>query len=270
MSDLEPSPKILFSIALALIFLIYHNTISWLVGSWIYNPYYSHGFIVLAASIYLTYRVVKKSRFEARIDFRGLYVLFFSLVVHVFATLWDVDFLSAISLLMAVYGLIMTFYGSTAKRLSFPVFFMLLAIPFPIYGLTNQLEVLSAQASTGLVSMFGIKASNAGAEIYLKSGSFVVGAPCSGIRSIISLLTVATFYVYLINEKLWVKALLIVLSLPLALLANVFRISSILIVAEFFGRNVALGVFHYVSDIIFFITAVVMLMLLRRGLECLT
>ena len=251
---------------LALVVLYYH-TIYWLAGSWIYNSYYSHGFIVLAISAYFTYRVLRKIDVNLETDVRGLYVLAISLIVHVLATLWDVGYISAVSLLMATYGLILTFYGRAAKQMAFPVFFMVFAIPFPVYGLTNQLEVLSAQASVSLVNIFGIEASNIGAEIHLEACSFVVGAPCSGIRSIISLLTVATLYAYLIQDTLVVKATLVALAIPLAIFANVLRISSILVVAEFFGRDTALGFFHYASDIVLFVTAVVMLMLLRRCLN---
>jgi len=267
MQALQKSPKILFIIAFILLSLLYMNTIAWLIGSWIYNSYYTHGFIVLAISIYISYRVVRNSKLKAEVDVRGLYLLSASLIVHVLAVLWNVMFLSAVSLLTAVYGIILIFYAGVAKRLAFPVFFMLLAVPLPIYSFANQLEIISAQSSVNLVNLFGVKASNIGAEIYLKTCYFIVGAPCSGIRSILSLLTVATFYAYLINDKVWIKALIILLSLPLAILANILRISSILIVADKYGKDVAMNFFHYASDIFFFITVLIVLMLIRRCLN---
>jgi len=264
----QKSSKILPVIILILLGLLYFNTVRWLVGSWIYNPYFSHGFIVLAVSAYFAYKVCKKTSFELEVDVRGLYVLAPSLIVHTLATVWDIVCISAVSLLTAVYGLILTLYGvRAAKQMTFPIFFMILAVPFPIYGLTNQLEVLSAQASVSLVSFFGIEASNVGAEIHLKTCSFVVGAPCSGIRSIISLLTVAVLYVYIVQDELWVKFVLVALATFLAFFANVLRISSILAIAELYGRDAALGYFHYASDLVLFVTAVVTLILLRRCLK---
>ena len=260
----------LLVIALAL-GLLYSKTIAWLVGSWIYNSYYSHGLIVLAVSMYFAYRTCRKESISPEVDVRGLYLVSAATIIHVFATLWDVEYVSAVSLLFAVFGIILTLYGSkTARKLVFPVFFMILAVPFPIYNIANWLEVLSAQTSVNFVNAFGVEASNTGAEIHLKACSFVVGAPCSGIRSIISLLTVATLYVYLIQDKMPVKVALVALSIPFAFFANVLRISSILVVAELYGRNAALGFFHYASDIVLFVTAVVMLMFLRRCLKWLT
>jgi exosortase/archaeosortase family protein len=63
------------------------------------------------------------------------------------------------------------------------------------------------------------------------------------------------------------KVILVASALPLAFFANVFRISSILLVADLYGRDAALGFFHYASDLILFVTAVALLMLLRRCMK---
>ena len=262
--------RMVFSLSIILLGLIYINTILWLIGSWIYNSYYSHGFIVLAVSSYFAYKIRRRES-DTEMNPAGLYIISLSLLVHVIASLWNFEYISALSLLTAIYGVIMTFYGSNAaKRLSFPLFFMIFAVPFPLYNLTNQLEVLSAQASVNFVRLFGIEAGNIGAEIHLKTASFVVGAPCSGIRSIISLLTLSTLYTYLINDRMWVKGILIALAPLLAFFANVTRISLILAIAELYGRDVALGFFHYASDLLLFISALIMLMLFRRLMKCMT
>ncbi|MBO8183023.1 MAG: exosortase/archaeosortase family protein [Archaeoglobus sp.] len=252
-------------LSLAMLILVYSQTLLWLTGSWIYNSYYSHGFIVLAVSVYLGYRIAREKEVSPYIDIFGIYIIAISLFIHVLASFWEIEFLSAVSLLTAIFGITTTFYGyNSAKKLAFPIFFILLAIPFPIYDITNVLEVLSAQATTAFVNFLGIKATNIGAEIQLKSCNFIVGAPCSGIRAIVSLLTVGTLYGYLINEKLWLKAILVVLTIPLALVANILRISSIIVMAGIYGKDVALGFFHYASDLTLFIIAVIMLMLSRR------
>ncbi len=256
-----------FILSVLFLCLLYLNTLSWLVNAWIYDPYYSHGFIVLAISGYFAY---KQRGMEININNSGLYVVTPSVLVHVFSTLWSVEYLSALSFITALFGLCWTFYGDQARKLLFPVFFLVLAVPFPIYGITNQLEVLSAGASVGLVNFLGIEASQIGAEIHLSTSSFVVGTPCSGIRSIVALLTIAALYAYLINDKMWLKGSLVAIAVPIAFAANVFRISSILTIAEFFSTEVALGFFHYASDIMLFVLGVIMLMVFRRCVSWLT
>ncbi|MFW6186075.1 MAG: exosortase/archaeosortase family protein [Halobacteriota archaeon] len=247
--------------------LLYLNTLHWLVYSWIHNPYYSHGFIVLAISGYFAYR---QRGMEFNINNSGLYVVTPSVLVHVFSSLWSVEYLSALSFITALFGLCWTFYGDQARDILFPVFFLVLAVPLPIYGITNQLEVLSAGASAGLVNLLGIEATHIGAEIHLSASSFVVGTPCSGIRSIMALLTIAALYAYLINDRMWLKGLLVAIAVPIAFVANILRITSILTIAEFFNTEIALGFFHYASDIMLFVLGVIMLMVFRRCVSCLT
>ncbi len=258
-----------FAMSIVLLCLLYFNTLRWLLDSWIHDPYYSHGSLVAAISLYFALK--RRNEIKGDVEVKGIYILCFSLLLHVFATFFDVRYLSAVSLLLSLFSVILTFYGiDSAKKFSFPIFFMIFAIPFPIYGITNVLEVLSASSSVSFVRLLGIEASNVGAEIHLETASFIVGAPCSGIRSIISLLTVATLYSYLIRDSLKVKAALIALSVPIAFFANVFRISSILIVADLFGRDAALGFFHYASDLVLFTVAVLILVFARRCLKWLT
>jgi len=253
------------AIAIVATILVYAKTLYWMFGSWIMNPYYSHGFLVLAISVYLVYKNFRG--LETNTNPLGLVVFSIALLVHVFATLFDYDFLSATSFPFAIFGLIFTFYGANAKKLAFPILFLLFAVPYPIYEISNVLEVTSARASASLVSLLGIKAQTVGAEIHLSKCSFVVGAPCSGIRSIIALLTVSALYCYLINDRTFVKVILTLAAIPLAMIANILRISIILISAEFFGRDFALGVVHYASDLILFAIAVLCLIGLRGCLN---
>ena len=143
---------------------------------------------------------------------------------------------------------------------------MLTAIPLPVESFSNRLEIFSAYASGALVSILGVGVTTVGAEIHLQNTSFVVGAPCSGIRAIISLITVSAIYTYLIDERMWIKAVLMASAILFAMAANIIRISSILLIAEFYGADAALGFFHYGSDLVLFVLAVLLLMVFRRCL----
>lgn len=257
----------IFLMTIAAILIIYSKTISWMLGSWVFNPYYSHGFLVLAICLYIGYKKSKEIEHSGASSF-GLILVAIALIIHAIATVYNLDYISAMTIPFAIFGVIVSFYGlSVAKRFLFPVFFILFAVPYPIYTISNVLEVLSATTSVNILKFFGFEVFNIGAEIHLKSGTFIVGAPCSGIRSIIALLTVSALYVYIIKDSMLIKTILISLSVPLAILANILRISTILITAEVFGRDIALNVVHYLSDVIFFTIAVVSLMIIRRCLS---
>ena len=247
------------SLLLIVTIMLYAKTLYWLVGSWIMNPYYSHGILVLAISLYL----MRKSGLRWDPSPKGTLVYTLAILVHVIATYYSVYFLSAFSFPFAIYGVLRTFYSFDP----FPIFFLLFAVPYPIYSITNVLEVVSAKASVWIVSHLGVKASSVGAEIVAGGNRFVIGAPCSGIRSIVALLTIATLYVYLIDSKRTVKVLVVLASIPLAIVANILRISVILLVASYVSLNVAMGMVHYASDLVLFTIAVLGLMGLRRCLD---
>jgi len=249
----------LTAILILLTLILYYKTLYWMVGSWIMNPYYSHGILVLAVSIYLLHR--RGVRWDP--NPKGLVVFVLAVIVHLIATYYSIYFLSAFSFPFAIYGVLRTFYSFDP----FPIFFLLFAVPYPIYSITNVLEVVSAKASVWMVSHFGVEASSIGAEIVAGKNRFIVGAPCSGIRSIMALLTIATLYAYLIDSRRGVKVLVVALSIPIAILANILRISVILLVASYVSLDVAMGFVHYASDLILFAIAVLALMGIRRCLD---
>jgi len=246
-------------VPLILTIALYAKTLYWMVGSWIMNPYYSHGILVLAVSVFL----LRRCGFEWNPSPKGIAVFAVSLLVHTIATYYSLYFLSAFSFPFAIYGVLRTFYSFDP----FPILFLLFAVPYPVYSITNVLETISAKASVAIVGALGVEASSSGAEIVVGGNRFIVGAPCSGIRSIVALLTVASLYAYLVNSRRLVKFSIVLLSIPIALLANVLRISVILLVANFIGLDVAMGIVHYASDLVLFAVAVLSLMGVRRCLD---
>ncbi len=258
---------------LGFVLLVYAKTLYWMVGSWIMNPYYSHGSLVVAISAYLAYRTCRAAE-VAEINTSpggnkaGLFLFSSALLIHALSYLYSYYWISAFSLPFAIFGCLYFLNEELARKLAFPVFFLLLAVPYPIYGISNRLEVFSALAASKLLDLIGIKTTLVGAEITTAKNSFVVGAPCSGIRSILALATVSAFYTYLVRAKLAVKAVLLLSSVPLAMLANVLRIVSVIASAEYFGLKFSMDYVHPMSDLVFFIFAVLILIgaekLLRR------
>jgi len=256
-----------FLATFVLVLIIYSKTLHWVVGSWIFNPYYTHGFLVLSVSLYLGYKKSKKIKYGKESSI-GILLIAVALIVHTIATIFEFHFISAMTIPFAIFGIVASFYGlNVAKEFLFPVFFILLAVPYPIYAISNVLEVLSANVSVSILKFFGFDVFNVGAEIHLNNYMFVVGAPCSGIRSVLALLTVSVLYTYIIKDDFLIKFILICISIPLAVFANILRITAILVTADVFSKDIALNVVHYFSDVIFFAIAVALLIVIRRCLN---
>ncbi len=260
-------------VGVGIIFLAYAKTLYWMVGSWVMNPYYSHGVLVAAVSAYITYKTLPKIKFNPEKGNKlGILIFSSAMVIHAISYVYSYYWISALSFPFALFGCLYFLDEELAKALAFPVFFVLLAIPYPIYGIANRLEIFSALAASRILNLMGIKTTLAGAEIATAKNAFVVGAPCSGIRSMLALATVSVLYSYLVRVKLVIKAILLVISIPLAMLANVLRIVSVIVSAEYFGLKFSMSYVHPISDLVFFALAVISLIgiekLLRKVSGC--
>ncbi len=138
-------------------------------------------------------------------------------------------------------------------------------IPVPFVDvLAPPIQGFSAIYSTKLANLVGIPAHNTGFEIYLQSSTFEVGLPCSGIRSIISLLTVAAIFAFILEGGIIMKLVIVLSAIPLAMLGNTLRITSVLLVAQKYGTEASMNYFHDFSSLLLFSVSLVGLFTIGR------
>ena len=82
---------------------------------------------------------------------------------------------------------------------------------------------------------------------------------CSGLRSLLSLLALGTVYGYFSQDTVWKRWVLVILSVPIAIVANAFRVSGTGILAHYFGVEAAEGFYHTFEGWIVFVVAFVLL-----------
>lgn len=258
-----------YPILLALVlFIFYFQTLVWLVESWMYNPYYSHGFIIPGISLYFIW--TKKDSLTGPMQRTsqelGFYLILVALLIHGLGFFWTIKSLSGISLIMSITGVILFLYGKEIiKELSFPLLFLIFSIPLPINDfLTPAVQYLSTVSSTFLAGLIGIPAHNVGYVIYIPAGSFEVGLPCSGLRSVISLMAVAAVFAYILEGSKRMKAVIFFSSIPLALMGNIVRITSVLFIADRYTTQVAMSFFHGFSSLVLFSISLLGLFLVGR------
>jgi exosortase len=140
------------------------------------------------------------------------------------------------------------------RVLFFPITFLLLMIPLnfldEIVGF--PLRVYVAQASTQILNWFGIHTLRVGTGIYSPVFRFDVADPCSGIRSLMALSTVTAAYAYVTQRVQWKRWVLFLSAMPLAMLGNMARVTSIVVVAQVYGQEAASKFHDYGSGYIVF------------------
>jgi exosortase len=261
-----------YTVIAALLALLAYPTLAWLPRSWLSNPYYSHGFLVPPLAAFLAWTQWRRVAAEPRRGdtWSGIALTVAALALVVWAVRWQSHPLVAAGMLALVAGILLYLEGwARLRHWLFPLLFLAFMIPLPFVDLASPwMESFTARWATELAGLVGISALQQGGEITLPNTAIVVGAPCSGLRSLVTMLTVASLWVYLVEGKPLVKALLVLAALPLVALANVLRIAILLVVAVLAGEEAALGYYHDWSSPVLFLLALGLFLALGKVLGC--
>ncbi len=250
-----------------MILSFYYNTISWLVESWMYNEYYSHGFLVPIISAYIIWNMrTELGSMEKKSSQAGLAIFTGSILLQGISVLLTIRFLSGISLLLTLAGAIIYLYGwEFMKKIRFPFLFLILMIPLPfVYMITSPAQTISVFSAANLANLIGIPTVREGLLLTIPAGAFEVGVECSGINSLISLFTIGIIFSYVLEGSNLMKATILISTIPLAMAGNILRITSILVVASKYGQEAAINYFHDFSSLLLFSVALFGLFLVGR------
>jgi exosortase len=260
------------TIATAAIFVIlYTQVVHWLIFSWCIDPYYSHGFMVLFVALFLLWKrrskiKIAKSCFSLRTFFFIATAMLFYLTGHFVG----VNFFKGVSLIFFLLGFILLLYGKDIYQQTFlPIAILFFTVPIPrIEELASMLQHFSAEWVPFIVSKLNVAAYNIGINIFLKNGCISIDAPCSGLRSLIALLFIATVFISFLKMAFYKKFFLFLTVVPISIAANLARIIILILIANGYGLKVAMFYFHYISGLLFFILALSMLILEKAVLRC--
>jgi exosortase len=252
-----------------LVLWIYIPTLTHLIAQWWNDPNFSHGFFVPAFSAFVIWQ--ERSRLASLTPFPswwGLLFLGFGLCVLVVGQMGAELFLSRLSLLIVLGGLIVLFLGwNYFRALLFPWAFLLLMIPIPAIvfnELTFPLQLLASKVASTTLPWMGVPVLREGNVIILPAMALEVAEACSGIRSLMSLATLAVIYGYLMERRVAVRALLALASIPIAVAANSLRIVGTGLLVQYWDPEKAQGFFHEFSGWLIFVVSLLLLYLLHR------
>ncbi len=272
-------PKTIVFIS-ALLSILYFRTFIWLVNSWLTDPYYLHGFLIPIICGFIAWQNIREGnkgemggdKLNPEPVKSGIYIVAFGIALHTFSVIKLSPFLSALSFLFTASGLILYFYGKPLMRsFLFPISFFIFAIPLPFVFLEKvaySLQSLSAYYPALFIEMLGIPVTRIGADIQLNDASFFIGLPCSGMNSIISLLALTTVFVYILRCPVYKKIVVLSVAIPIAIFANILRITSLLLIANAYGAETADRFFHALFSPLLFIIAFIFLIFVSILIGC--
>jgi exosortase len=145
---------------------------------------------------------------------------------------------------------------AVARKLLFPLFFFLLAIPLPNFQqATTHLQLIATSMAHHGSALFGVQTVVQGTAISSVHGGWdplEIAKGCSGIRSLMALLMIAAAWAYVAKMALWKRALLFLSAFPLAILGNALRVVSIFVIGEYYDPVWARKTWHDWSGLLLF------------------
>lgn len=241
----------------------------WFVGEalfaqWTHDPNYTHGLFVVPLSLVLAWRRRRRlAGLEASPTYVGLVVLVFGGLLYLAGILAAELFTMRLALVVTAFALVLTTQGYRRTRvLFFPLAFLLLMIPIPYvfyYKLTFPLQIKSSQLTAGLLSGLGMPVIRSGNVINLEDYTLEVVTACSGLRSMMTLGTLAVFMTDFFKFGRLGNVIFVAISVPVAVVANTARLSLTAIVSAMAGADAAESFFHGFSGVVVFLSGLALL-----------
>jgi exosortase len=254
--------------------LLYGSVLKGLILQWWSDPQYGHGFLVPLFSCYILWRERERwMKTEIKPSNFGFMVMVGAVGLLLLGSLGAELFISRFSLLVMLAGMVLFLAGwSTLRAVFFPLSYLIWMIPFPIIiynQITFPLQLLASRLATAWLELVQVPVLRDGNVLIMSNYSLEVVEACSGIRSLMTLMALAVAYGYLVEPRRWVRYVLTLLMVPIAIVTNAFRIMGAGMLAHRYGPVTAEGFLHEFSGWAIFMSALVLMFLchwiLRRA-----
>jgi len=243
----------------ALMVACYAPVLWGLARQWDQDADMGHGFFVPVISAYICWQKRDELLAEkATPTWWGLPVVLWGAVQLYIGTLGVELFTMRTAFVISLIGAVLLLGGTRYVRtLTFPLFLLFFMVPIPavIYSkITFPLQILASKVATTALDLMGIPVLREGNVLHLAETSLSVVEACSGIRSLLSLTFLSLVYGYFFEKKIWLRVLLFLATVPVAILANASRVTLTGVLSQY-KPELAEGFFHTASGLVIFMIA---------------
>lgn len=160
------------------------------------------------------------------------------------------------SMPLLIYGSVLYLWGKQVARIVlFPCAFLIFMIPVAaIEQGTFRLQFIITSAVGFLSNLVGIKIDALGTTLTAADNSFnfAIAEGCSGIRSLFAMTMLTAIYVHVTQREMWKKIVIFAFSVVFAIVGNIGRVFTVILVAKFISPKLAGGIYHEYSGLVFF------------------
>ncbi len=245
----------------------------WLFKNWNHTQDYEHGWMVPCITLYMLVQACRNLKdVTLRPSLHGLWLIVPGILFTLLSVRSYQPRVALGGLPFLLTGAVWYFYGKQlALRCAFPLFFLWMAVPMPGFQqATVWMQVIAAKMAHWGAGACGVATVLEGTSVGSADGAwdtYSIAGGCSGMRSLMALLMLSFAWGYLASGlALWKRATLALSAIPLAIIANAFRVCSIFVFAEYVNPAFAGKTWHDWSGLLFFFPASLVGLTLLHGL----
>jgi len=274
LKNVSPTVSSLCQTALVIIpfYLLFSRVFPALVSDWYTHASLSYGFLVPFVSGYLIWQTRSELKtLPIATTYWGCVPLALVTALFLIGRIIGDVFIMSISMVLATAAIVYLIFGrSYTQTLQFPLFYLILMIPVPyalVKYVVNFLMFFDAALTEKILQLFGMPVFLELNFLHLPNITLEVADVCSGISSIFSLFVLGAAYGYLLPLPVYLKILLTVSTIPLAVLVNLFRIVVTVLLAYYWGPSVLESFFHKLHGTFNFLLSVIGLIVIGEALR---
>ena len=259
-------PKvILFTVLLVAAFF---PVMKGMVNQWWTDDDMGHGFFVPVVAAYVAWQrrdAILAGPLEP--NWLGLIPLLWGSLQSYVANLGAEFFLARSAIIFSVIGAVWLVCGTRVlKLLAFPIALLCFMVPLPtvIYNqITMPLQFFASSVAEATLNLLGYPVFREGNILEMANNRLSVVEACSGIRSLLTLTFLSVVYGFFADDKPWMRAVLLVGVVPIAIFANSVRVTLTGVISEY-NKEWAEGFFHTMEGWVIFMVAFALLLALHR------
>lgn len=215
-------PLISAVVLLSVIMWSYWPVLATLIKYIYRNDDYSFGLLipfVVGYIVYLKWPEIQQKALQP--SWLGLLIIAFGFGIYIVGEIFGSSYIPSFSFVVVISGLLFL-VGSweLVRSMGFPLLLLILMIPSNTWFIKHvslQLQLIASTLAAGILSGIGVPVLRQGNVIDLGVRQLQVVAACSGLRYILSLLTLGLIYCYFYQRRFWKAAVLIVSLIPAAI-----------------------------------------------------
>ncbi len=259
-------------VLLAALLGLYYPVLVAMAHDWSTNDNYSHGFFIPLISGYMVFAMKDELRnISLRPANWGLFLLLAGVGQLYIARVGSEYFLQRTSLILVLLGMVIFLMGKAmTRKLLLPIAHLLFMVPLPAIiwnKIAFPMQLFSSAVTEVVVRLIGIPIFREGNVLHLAQTTLEVVDACSGLRSLTTMFALSAALAWFSDSTAWKKWVLFLAAAPIAIFANIVRLTGTAGLASVYGEKVAQGFLHEFSWLFTFVFGLMLLILINKLLQ---